>query len=58
MPIQWNKEAINQLQETVDGLLNSTKKSTSIEEVRAALEHKSTRAFFDSKKRKLERVQV
>jgi hypothetical protein len=52
--IQWNQEAINQLQEVVDGLLKSTTESTSIEGVRAASEHGDTRACFDSKTLKLE----
>jgi hypothetical protein len=53
-PVEWNQEAINQLQEVIDGFLNSTKESTSIEDLRAALEHGDTRAFFHSKTLKLE----
>jgi hypothetical protein len=51
---EWNQEAINELQEVVDELLNSTKAANSIEEVKAALEHGDTKAFFDSKTLKLE----
>jgi hypothetical protein len=46
-------EAINQLQEVVDGLLNSTKEANSIEKVKAALKHEDTRTFFDNKTRSL-----
>jgi hypothetical protein len=45
----WKMETINQLQEVVDGLNESTKTANTIEDVNAALEAGDTKAFFDEK---------
>jgi hypothetical protein len=47
---EWNQEAINQLQEVVDGLLNSTKEANSIEEVRAAWSTKTHERVLKTKR--------
>jgi hypothetical protein len=49
-----DQEAINQLQDVVDVLINFTKVANSVEKVGAALGFEDTITFFDSKTRKLE----
>ena len=50
----WKSEAINQLQEVVNGLNESTRTANSIEEVNAALDGKDTGAFFDERTRRFD----